>query len=284
MENATAQLISRAEILAPNVAASVAQIKLLGPMDRVLRSSDCYRLDLCLAPRSRNARACFDEHWAPKRFEPLGNLFLVPPGESIRAKGDGGSLFTAVICELPAELVARHGDIRWTPRRLEASLDIKSKLASSLMIRLAYEVCHPGFASMARTEGLAEQLADEIGRYYGELDELPVTSGLSHWRLRLIDDRLNEMVAAPTVNELAELCRLSVRQLSRAFRVSRGCSIGDYVARRQMEHAKRLLLEGYSTKYTALTLGFSSGSNFCYAFRRASGMSPSLYLQRVRRG
>ena len=44
-------------------------------------------------------------------------------------------------------------------------------------------------------------------------------------RLRLIDERLADDPSAPPLGELADLCDLSVRQLTRGFKVSRACSI-----------------------------------------------------------
>jgi AraC-like DNA-binding protein len=74
--------------------------------------------------------------------------------------------------------------------------------------------------------------------------------------------------------ELAALCKLSVRQLTRGFRASRDCSIGDYVANSRIERAKRLLTSDQSIKTIAYSLGFNSSSGFCFAFRRATGMTP----------
>jgi AraC-like DNA-binding protein len=78
----------------------------------------------------------------------------------------------------------------------------------------------------------------------------------------------------PTLSELAALFKLSVRQLTRGFRASRGCSIGDYVANSRIERAKRLLASDQSIKTIAYALGFNSSSGFCFAFRRATGMTP----------
>ncbi len=85
-------------------------------------------------------------------------------------------------------------------------------------------------------------------------------------------------------HELAALCNVSIRQMTRGFKVSRGCSIGDYVEQRRMEAAKRLLMRGESVKTIAFAMGFSSPSSFTYAFRRAVGSSPSQFRQRQLRG
>jgi AraC family transcriptional regulator len=101
--------------------------------------------------------------------------------------------------------------------------------------------------------------------------------------MRLIDDRLRESLAAPTLSELATLCNMSVRQLTRAFRTSRRRSIGDHMAQCRLDHAKRLLTDDRSIKSVAYSLGFSSPSSFSYAFRRATGQSPREFQQRVSR-
>jgi AraC family transcriptional regulator len=76
---------------------------------------------------------------------------------------------------------------------------------------------------------------------------------------------------------------LSVRQLTRGFRVSRGCSIGDHVAQSRLTNAKRLLATEQSVKAIAYSLGFSSPSSFSYAFRRSVGETPRDFRQRVMR-
>jgi AraC family transcriptional regulator len=76
---------------------------------------------------------------------------------------------------------------------------------------------------------------------------------------------------------------LSVRQLTRGFRASRGCSIGDHVTQTRLEHAKRQLASDQSVKAIAYSLGFSSPSSFSYAFRKLIGESPRQFRQRVLR-
>ena len=109
----------------------------------------------------------------------------------------------------------------------------------------------------------------------------PVPAGWTLGRIEsLIDERLAASPAAPSLEELAALCNISVRQLTRGFRISRGCSIGEHIERRQMEAAKRLLVAGESVKAIAFMLGFSSPSSFAFAFRRAVSNTPSGFRQR----
>lgn len=273
-----------AEIHVPTATAQLARFHVHEPADTVREVRDTYWLDLCLTPRPRNARACYRDHWSPHRFERIGKLMLLPPKETVQARSDGGPSQSSVLCHLRPEPIRQwfDGDLRWADRRLEATLDIPDRHLRMLLLRLADELRHPGFASNALVELIVAQVALELGRYCTTLRERPVGGGLAAWRLRIIDERLRESTSAPSLSELASLCDLSVRQLTRGFRASRGRSIGSYIADSRVDHARRLLVGGQSVKAIAYTLGFSSPSSFCYAFRRATGKTPREYRQHAR--
>jgi len=271
-----------ADLRAPTVRAELVRVHLPGPLDRILRVEDAYRFELCLTPRLHNARACYRDRWGPHRFERIGNVFVVPPGERLWVRSDCGRQASIMGWLYPEPIGAWFdGDLEWTQRRLEASLDIRNANIRSLLLRLAEELRHPGFASQVLVELIAGQMAIELRRCCTAIAEGPVTGGLSPWRLRLIDERLREVREAPMLAELAGLCRLSVRQLTRGFRASRGCSIGEHVARSQVDHAKRLLATDQPVKAIAYSLGFASPSKFAFAFRRATGETPREYRQRM---
>jgi AraC family transcriptional regulator len=249
------------------------------PMDDILLlEEDAYWLDHCLTPRPPNSRGCYREHWSPHRFERLGDVFLVPAGEVLHARSDCGRQ-ASIVCVFHAEPIRDwfEDDLEWTDRRLEASLDIRSGNIRRLILQLGEEAHHPGFASRMLTELIAGQLAIELFRYGAAITDEPATGGLAPWRLRIIDERLAECCAAPTLAELAALCTLSVRQLTRGFRASRGCSIGEYVAKSQIDHAIELLATEESIKSIAYSLAFASPSSFSSAFRRATGQTPRAF-------
>jgi AraC family transcriptional regulator len=281
--------------IAVNELASVeAELRVPGAMIQIMRfampdsfrtlhkSTGDYRIDLCLTPRPRGARACFPEKWGPHRFEPVGDIFLAPPGHSIDFRGEHGRQ-ASVIAWLDRTLVERWlgGEPEWNDRRLEAVLNVANSHIRALMLRLAEEVGHPGLGREAMVEQIAGQLAIELARYCAVIEDAPVTGGLAAWRLRLIDERLADLAAPPSLSELAELCDLSVRQLTRGFRASRGCTIKDFVARTQIREAKRLLAGTGGVKSIAFTVGFASHSAFTYAFRAATGVSPRQFRQRL---
>lgn len=271
-----------AEISVPVVTAQLVDFHLDGPADSVMRERPAYWLDMCLTPRPNNARACYRDHWSPRRFARLGKVFLLPVGETVQARSDGTCSQQSVLCHLHPEPIRQwfDGDLRWTNQRLEASLDIPEATIRSLLLRLARELRHPGFASAAMVELIGSQLAIELSRYCTQVSGPKLRGGLAPYRLRRIDERLAEIREAPTLDQLADLCQLSVRQLTRGFRESRGRSLGEHIADRRLDHAKQLLAGGQQVKAVAYTLGFSSPSSFGYAFRRATGETPSEYRQR----
>jgi AraC family transcriptional regulator len=274
-----------AELRVPVATLQLVHYLFTEPVTGDMREDADYRLDLSMTPRPRNARACYTDRWAPHRFERLGSVWLLPPGETLIACSDGGRRQRSLVCHLRAEQMHEwlQQDLEWTDRRLKAILDIPDANIRGLLLRLAEEVRHPGFASEVLVELICAQIGIELGRYCASVHEGPVTGGLAPWRLRMIEERLREVQAAPTLAELADLCKLSVRQLTRGFRASRGCSIGDHVAQSRLEHAKRMLAGDQSVKAIAYSLGFSSPSSFSFAFRRLLGETPRQFRQRVLR-
>ena len=255
-----------------------------GPSEYRFRREDVFWLDACLTPRRPNERARYVDHWGPHRFAPLGSVILLPPGQALHLVSAGGRR-SSLICQLRADAVRRclPEDFEFTDRRLEACLDITNTNIRSLMHRLAHELHGPGVKSADLAEAIAVQLAIELARYLIAASSEVDTGGLASWRLRVIDKRLARDGPPPKLAELAALSNLSIRQLTRAFRTSRGCSVGDYMAQSRIEMAKRRLATGESIKAIAITMGFSSQSTFTYAFRRATDLTPKEFRTRVLR-
>lgn len=275
-------MIIDAELRVPIATVQLARFDMPAPSDVTRFDDSAYWLDLCLTPRPRNVRARYRDRWGPHRFERIGPMMMLPRGEALQIKSDGGSQ-SSIICQLQPEAIREwlEQKLQWTDRRLQASLDITQPSVRSLLRRLAQELRYPGFGAEVMAELIAGQIAIEVGRYCAAIDETSSAGGLAPWRLRVIDERLAELREAPTLNELAGLCNISVRQLTRGFRVSRGCSIGDYVAQSRMETAKRLLASGQSIKSVAGTMGFANPSSFSYAFRRGAGVTPRQFRSRA---
>ena len=276
------ETVFEAELAIPHGHARIMRFSNAQPTNHMFRRTDHYWLDLCLTPRPEKARGCYSERWGPHRFERLGEIFLVPPGEALHVRTEAGDNQASIVCEIHEEAVDRWlpGGLEWTDRRLAGGLDIVHPHIRSCLLRLAEEARRGGTGSAALAELVAGQLAIEVARYCEAIAEGPITGGLASWRLHLIDERLHKGGTPPTLEELATLCNLSVRQLTRGFRSSRGCTVGDHIALTRIEMAKRLLASDDSVKSIAFALGFVSPSSFSYAFGRATGVTPLRFRQR----
>jgi AraC family transcriptional regulator len=246
---------------------------------------DAHWLEFVLAPRSRSITASFSREGERARYEPLGDLVFLPAGEEVKLRADTGPRHTAIVCEIDAGTF-RHwagADPHVPSRSPESLLDIASGTIRHLMRRLAEETAAPGLASARWAEALFVQLTIELARYLEAAQHSPQASGLAGWRLRLIDERIADFANPPSLSELAALCGMSVRQLTRAFRASRGSTLGEHQLQLRLEAAKRALAGTASIKQIAFSLGFSSPSRFAHAFRRSFVITPLQFRQRVLR-
>ena len=277
----TATMRIDAELVGKAITAQIVRFDIPTPTATMHAVEDRYHVNMCLTPRPLSSRGGYAMRWGPHRMERLGDIFLLPPGESLFVRGGSGRQ-ASLICHLAPGLVHELAGraLEWDDQHLATTLDISSARIRAILFRLTEEVRHPGLGWERMLEFLGGELALELARHCLEAAERPVTGGLAGWRLRLIDERLAEDTRAPTLQELADLCSISVRQLTRGFRVSRACSIGDYIEQRRMETAKRMLMAGESVKTIAFAMGFSSPSSFTFAFRRAVGASPSTFRTR----
>ncbi|WP_340117872.1 AraC family transcriptional regulator [Pelagibius sp. 7325] len=106
-----------------------------------------------------------------------------------------------------------------------------------------------------------------------------VRGGLAPWQMKRVrahvEERLGDSIA---IEELAEVCRLSVSHFSRAFKASFGEPPHGYIVTRRVEAAKRAMLTSDEPlSQIAAACGFADQSHFCRHFRRAEGKSPNLW-------
>src|SRR5579862_3361384 len=183
------ELVIDAELQVPAATAQLVHLPPRDPGVSVMHVRADYWLDLCLTPRPRNARACYHPRWRLSRFEPLGHLFVVPPGENVRFSGEGGPRQVSIVCLLQEDWVREwlEDDPKWTDGQLEASLDIRDANIRHLLLQVARELREPGFASATLIELLAAQSAIELCRYRQVMDGTDSSGGLATWRLRRID-------------------------------------------------------------------------------------------------
>ncbi len=85
----------------------------------------------------------------------------------------------------------------------------------------------------------------------------------------------------PSLHESARLAGCSTTHLTRLFRKTFGCSVGQWIHQQQAEQAKRLLCEtSINISEIGLSCGFSDPSYFSRFFRKQTGYSPRAYRDR----
>lgn len=250
------------------------------PID-IWGTSNFYHLQLALYPYTRPSLGCYDSHWSPHRFEPMGELFFLFPTSSTH---------TISWCEEQRSLICRIDeakaiewlgpDFEWTDGSLMGGLNIASAEVRRLMYRIAAELENPGHASTAMIEALVTQACIELSRYLRERGGDDAKGGLAPWRMRIVEDEVARDPGGCSAETLARRCGFSVRQLSRAFRASRGQTLAEFIAGHRFRLAQDLLKDGASVKEAAYAAGFASPSNFATAFQRELGCAPSEYRAR----
>jgi len=87
-----------AAVSAPIATAQLMLLQNTEPCDIKVMDRDVYWLDMCLSPRPNNTRLCYRDHWNSNRFERIGNTFLMPPGEDVLLRSDGGVTHRSIFC------------------------------------------------------------------------------------------------------------------------------------------------------------------------------------------
>jgi AraC family transcriptional regulator len=95
------------------------------------------------------------------------------------------------------------------------------------------------------------------------------------WMARVIERLESDLAHAPALSELARDCGLHPSHLARAFRQSRGETLGDYVRRRRVEQAEAALARSdLPLAEIAAAAGFADQAHFTRVFRAHFGVAP----------
>lgn len=106
------------------------------------------------------------------------------------------------------------------------------------------------------------------------------TSGAIEDSITYIGDHLSENI---TLNDLAAKVSLSPFYFSRLFKKETGFSPHQYLIATRINHAKFLLQSSdVSVKSICFSVGFTSESSFCTAFKRETGITPSEFRIQIR--
>ena len=240
----------------------------------------CYLINMSLAGHETASVVTNLKTGECGRLESSGTILLVPPGQTMQCQSRKGHV-RSMRCMLEASLVESFLDAvpMWDWRRvpLQEEMHLGGGQIEWLLRRMYREIREPDFATAPVVETLAKQLAVEILRKFRPhcADQSCFVGGLSARHKRLIRERLHAPQPLPGREELADLCDMTVRHLSRAFRTETGQTLGRYIDSVMVERAKGLLMAGASVRDVAASIGYATSSGFTAAFRRATGMLPS---------
>jgi AraC family transcriptional regulator len=127
-------------------------------------------------------------------------------------------------------------------------------------------------------DGMALSLAARLVRCHSSVAvaDRAINGRMAGARLRrvlaYVEDNLEKDLSLP---EIAAVAELSVSHFKESFRETIGLPVHQYVIRRRVEHAKRLLREGkLSISQVALEAGFAHQSHLARHMRRLAGVSP----------
>jgi AraC family transcriptional regulator len=267
--------------LFPSGRIEVRQFSWSRPMESVWETGKrCYLFNMSLGNQEPTATVTHLDSGLQKQIKGRGALAFVPPGQKMSSSFGAGNS-RSVCCMLDAHVVDSFltdtPTWNWSPALLNDCAHVGGTEIHWLLRRMYREVQEPDFATAEVLEALAKQLAVEIVRKFklrGSTDTC-YASGLSPWRMRLIRERLHSEVPLPDLEEMAALCDITVRHLTRGFRTATGQTLGRHIASIMVERAKVQLEAGVPVGQVAKRLGYSSSGAFAAAFRRATGMQPS---------
>ena len=239
---------------------------------------DGYFVTLPLTPRPGPAWAAYLDTRGPVR-ERLARAMFVPAGRTVESGGPPGKQ-RSLACMFSTEAfegLLPHDPV-WNEERLSQGLRLNGSQVEWLLFKIYTELKQDDFGSKIVIESLVTALAVALIRTLGLAQVAPArrSGGMAPWRMRRIRERVKAELPAPDVSELAELCGMSVRHLSREFKAETGETIARYVQRAVVERAHALLAESDAPiAEIARSLGFASSAGFSSAFRRVTGMLPS---------
>lgn len=271
--------LERRQIDVPSCTVVSGSYKRESPVVGGFQTEDVHFFDFSLAGRPADAKGYLADFF--RIPQPLGEINFVPAGH--RYVGGGGkslqnNLFVFLNAKALREEDEPMAEILSSPA-LRSFMNLHSNRIRFFLTQINRELCNPGFASELMIEGLAITLLAETSRLLKQAESaFTARGGLSPTALRKIKDRAMDGGKPPSLLELATMCNLSRRHLTRAFKESTGQTIGQFIQQIAMNRAAYLLREtDQAVAIIAQEAGFATTSAFSTAFRRFTGESPQKF-------
>lgn len=140
-----------------------------------------------------------------------------------------------------------------------------------LGLQLLHETREPSVDQL-QTESLLTELVGRAARLNHETKQAP------RWLERVVEKLYCEFRERLTLSDLATEAGVHPVHLSRVFREFQQVGIGEFVRRLRIQSACRMMLAAeMSLTEIALETGFADQSHFTRAFRKVTGVSPTIF-------
>jgi AraC family transcriptional regulator len=205
-----------------------------------------------------------------------GALRFLPPSELHENDYlDGARCLLVKIEPSALERLGEHSPVLSSPGEVAG-------LASSwLANRLYREFSAEDDVAPLAMEGVLLEILAESARAIGEGSAAHAPAWLRRVREALEDSYLQ----APSLADLAVIAGVHPVHLSREFRKHYQSTIGEFIRKRRIEHACKLLVgSGTALSEIALACGFSDQSHFCAMFKGHTGLTPAKFRDMSARG
>ena len=248
--------------------------------DVIAAEGDALVLNMALSTRPARTRMARISKGGEDRPRNLGRLMMLVPGQQYRLSAPSGSL-RSIHCALERRYLESllRDQFDWNAWWLDTEPISPGAEIEGLLIRIHREMRQMRLGRAVAIEAYVNALCVELARRLQQCRPVRRSSakgGLAPWRLKLVRDRAQAAAPAPRIAELAELCGLTERQLSRAFKTETGQTIGRYIDEVTIERASEMLAStNRPIAAIAQALGFASSTSFAHAFRRIAGVPPS---------
>lgn len=222
---------------------------------------------------SRRVRAISDHGLSRAQSIP-GMVTILPPDQVHAFRTEGSVRVATLHLRRPTD----DGPLAQLARSQAARFAFRDRYVSAAMETLlrATQLGRPGYAEKVADALLshlslwADTLPDEVAQQ----DDAALTELLA-W----IDAHLGQKLS---LDELASRAHMSRALFTRRFRDATGLSAHQYLTRRRVEVAQRLLRDtDQDLAWIANETGFSSQSHFTAWFREVTGSTPGRYRDRV---
>ena len=198
-----------------------------------------------------------------------GALRFLPPSEL--HENDYGSGARCLLVKIEPSALDRLGE--HSPV-LSSPGEVVGLASSWLANRLYREFAAEDDVAPLAMEGVLLEILAESARAIGEGSAAHAPAWLRRVREALEDSYLQ----APSLADLAAIAGVHPVHLSREFRKNYQSTIGEFIRKRRIEHACKLLVSSdTSLSEIALSCGFSDQSHFCAMFKGHTGLTPAKF-------